>query len=453
MDGWGSGLAALDAVLREVTLVAGAGFLVGGVDDLAVDFAYLIHRLYRRRLAPPAGGIAEPLAILVPAWDESAVIGRMLRHMLARFGPRPFDLLVGCYPNDPATIAEAESVAACDPRVRVVIGPRPGPTTKADNLNVLWRALRALEEDRGWRAGGVVLHDAEDLVHPEELDAFARLLGAFDLVQLPVLPLVVKGSPLVSGHYADEFAESHSKTLVVRESVGAALPLAGTGCAIARDMIGRIAGRRDGAPFDADSLTEDYELGLHVGSLAGRATFARLKAADGGLIAVRACFPDRFDAAVRQKARWMTGIALAGWDRVGWGRWHAVTDHWMRARDRRALLAMVILFFGWLALLLSGAAGALHWLAGRPMPMPGGWIRIVLATDATLLLWRVVMRMAFTGRFYGPAQAILAPLRMIVGNAIMLCAARRAVVDYLRMLRGAAPVWAKTDHVFPEDAV
>ena len=67
--------------------------------------------------------------------------------------------------------------------------------------------------------------------------------------------------PLISGHYIDEFAEAHAKELLVRQWLDAAVPAAGVGVAIDWAMLGRIADARDGAPFDAASLTEDYELG------------------------------------------------------------------------------------------------------------------------------------------------------------------------------------------------
>ena len=106
-----------------------------------------------------------------------------------------------------------------------------------------------------------MLHDAEDVVHSAELGLFDALIERADLVQLPVLPLIDPGSRFVGGHYADEFCEAHGKELVVREAIGAGLPSAGVGCAIARDALDALAGR-NGAPFDPDSLTEDYELGL-----------------------------------------------------------------------------------------------------------------------------------------------------------------------------------------------
>lgn len=87
--------------------------------------------------------------------------------------------------------------------------PRPGPTTKADNLNAMWHALQRYEAASGYRFDAVVLHDAEDVVATGELRLFAHLLGRAEVVQLPVLPLVDHGSRWVSGHYCDEFAEPY----------------------------------------------------------------------------------------------------------------------------------------------------------------------------------------------------------------------------------------------------
>src|SRR3546814_4746345 len=66
------------------------------------------------------------------------------------------------------------------------------------------------------------------------------------------------------------------------------------------------------------SWTEDYGIGLRIGALGGRGILARVPEYPGGpVVAVRAYFPATLDAAVRQKARWLFGIALAGWDRTG----------------------------------------------------------------------------------------------------------------------------------------
>src|SRR3546814_17937875 len=137
------------------------------------------------------------------------------------------------------------------------------------------------------------------------------------MVQLPVLPLADPQSCWIGGHYLDEFAESHGKDLVVREALGASVPSAGVGCAINRNMMDRIVAMNGGRPFDEASITEDYELGLKIGALGGRGIIVRLPAGTGSVVATREHFPATLDAAVRPKARWLTGIALHGWDRMG----------------------------------------------------------------------------------------------------------------------------------------
>ena len=82
--------------------------------------------------------------------------------------------------------------------------------------------------------------------------------------------------------------------------------------------------------------------GLRLHGLGRRAAFVRLPAGRGRpAIATRAYFPATLDAAVAQKARWMTGIALAGWDRLGWSG--GLAERWMRLRDRQSLLAALVL--------------------------------------------------------------------------------------------------------------
>lgn len=442
----------IDSIAREAMLFAAIGFLIGGIDDLLIDFAYGIARIrarLRRDLPRSLPAASLPMALFIPAWDEAAVIGAMLRATLARYGAGDYRIYVGTYPNDPATIAAVAEVAATDPRVRLVIGPTPGPTTKADCLNALWRALLR-DEAAGEPCAAVVLHDAEDLVHPDELRVFAAWLTDHDAVQLPVQPLADARSPLVAGHYLDEFAESHGKNLIVREGLGAAIPFAGVGCAIRRAMLGQIAENRGGEPFDAASLTEDYELGLTVAALGGRTRFVRTRDASGALVAVRAYFPASLNAAVRQKARWLTGIALAGWDRVGWQRGGSIGEHWMRMRDRRATLAIPVLAIAYIALVAWGLSLAGHWLAGTPSPTPDVPVGWLLAVNAGLLGWRVAMRIAFTGAAHGWIQALLAVPRVLVANLIALLAARRAIAIYWPTLRGDPARWDKTAHHFPD---
>ncbi len=450
----------IDAVAREALLFAGVGLLLGGIDDLLVDMVFIVHRIRSGRrprlslatLPPPRR--PGRIAVFVAAWDEVAVIGEMLSTALDRYVHDDYRIYVGLYPNDRGTIDAAAVVAERDPRVRLVIGARDGPTTKADCLNTLWHALRRddAREDRPTKA--IVLHDAEDVVHAQELHVFDSLIDQYAVVQLPVLPLVNRGARLVSGHYADEFAESHAKQIVVRTALGAGMPLAGTGCAIAPAMLAQIAQARGGEPFDASSLTEDYELGLRLAELGARGIFARVAADDvGTVVSVRAYFPGTMTESVRQKTRWMTGIALAGWDRTGWARPRAFADHWMRMRDRRAPIAVVILAVAYVAIPVWGLSLALHWSLDDPLLQVGRIYPIafwLFVANTALLAWRLAIRMLFTGRSYGLREALWALPRFLIGNVVVLIAAPRAVLLYIGMLRGAAPVWDKTRHEFPD---
>lgn len=448
-------LAAVDAAVRELTLFAAVCFLVGGADDLLIDVAWLWHRLRYGTTRRPLRDLRHPttpgrFAVFVPAWDEAPVIGAMLRSALTRIEHPCFRLYVGCYPNDRATIDAVRAVADRDGRIRLVIGERPGPTTKADNLNAMWCALQQDDAAAGTTTRAVVLHDAEDVVHPFELAVFDALIGRYSLVQIPVLPLIDPAARLVSGHYADEFAESHGRQMVLRAALGAGLPLSGVGCAIATELLAALE-ESYGAPFDENSLTEDYELGLRAGALGFGACFARVEDPDRRLVAVRAYFPAQLDAAVRQKGRWMTGIALAGWDRIGWARAPQWADHWMRMRDRRGPLAVIALAAAYLAILGWSMSAVGHFAQGTPAPTVGAGLRLVLLVNAGLLGWRLAWRFGATRRAYGWREGLWSVPRAIVANLIAMLAAVRAVGQYLRILAGAPPRWDKTAHVFPDE--
>jgi len=145
-------------VAAELALFAGVGFLLFGLNDLAVDAIYFVRRFWRsitvykrhrRAYASYYVFNKNPgfLAIFVPAWDESAVIASMLRATLKRLDYDDYRVFVGCYRNDPATAAAIASVA--DERVTAVRVNADGPTTKADCLNHLRGATAGLVPDMG----------------------------------------------------------------------------------------------------------------------------------------------------------------------------------------------------------------------------------------------------------------------------------------------------------------
>ena len=440
----------LEYIHYELFLFAGFWIFIGSLDEIAVDLCWLRLRLKGRGAAgllpPDLQNAPLPLsaAVLVPAWREADVIGAMIRHTLQAWAQREFTLYVGVYRNDPDTLAAAIGAVGKDPRLRIVVHDRDGPTTKADCLNCLYAALSEDERRSGSRFGFIVLQDAEDMVHPAALAVLAREMESADFVQLPVRPEPQPSSPWVAGHYADEFAEAHAKLLVVRDSLAAGIPAAGVGCAFSREALRGLSAERPDGPFAAESLTEDYELGLLIGRRGGRSRFLRLRDGDGRLVATRSFFPARLQDAVRQKTRWIHGISLQGWDRLGWSG--SLVERWMILRDRRGPMTALVLAAAYLLMVVEGLL-QLAGLGGVDIRSPASaGLRPLIQACLFCMVWRTGFRFMFTAREYGAVEGIRAVLRVPVANIVAIMAGRRAVMAYLRGLRGAEPSWDKTRH-------
>lgn len=435
---------------HELALLAGVIFLIFGLDDLLVDILW-ISGVGRGDVAVDSLAVTPPVrfAIAIPAWDEAAVVGAMLSIARERWAGADCRFYVGVYPNDLPTLRAVASHVHHDPRVRIVINDRPGPTTKGDCLNAIWHSLQQDMADGSFNAHALLLHDAEDMVDRDELRVLADALATADYAQLPVLPLVVADGPWISGHYCDEFAESHGKDMPIRSALRAPLPTAGVGCAFRIDRLARIAGVA--GPFHADSLTEDYELGVRLSASGARGRFVRARRTDGSLVAVRAYFPHRIDQSVRQKTRWLRGIAIEAWERLGWskrpdgGPTDTLIGWWMLWRDRRALMSALAVLAAYAAILsgLTGWAGTGH-LPGGDTAMAG-----LLQANLLLLAWRLAMRAIQTGTHYGWREAARALLRQPVSNIILVMTAWRALRDHILGLLGRPLVWDKTVHRFP----
>ena len=434
----------------ELLLFAAALFCLIGAEDAAFDLFWVAKKIgsfcNRRRLPPidVASQLVARFAIFVPAWDEETVIGSMIARAKHSYRHHEFVIFVGAYPNDRGTLEALRSHES--ENLTIVINAEVGPTSKGDALNTAWSGMLAHEHTCGRSFDYIVLHDAEDVISPREPDVFAHYGKHHDFMQLPVVPIPVAQSRWVAGHYCDEFAEAHLKSLVTRGHFKGSIPSAGVGTAIQRRLIARIAHVRGGLPFSPDSLTEDYELGL-IASAEGHSTaFLRVidPDGDGDTVCVRSRFPETLSAAIRQKARWVAGIAFAGWDRMGWAAnpWEV----WMRWRDRRAMFEASALVAGYGGMFIAIPAMFIDRQAF--MAIFGDSGRYVFWSASFFMIWRLAVRALCTSQLYGWREGLRAIPRVVVSNVIAVSATARAVRIYWRLRRSGRVEWDKTRHDF-----
>lgn len=451
---------ALHPLAVALTWVVAVVLAASGIDDLAVDLTYWFQRAFRGRrftrheripLEDLHASPEKPIAVFVPAWREENVLGEMLIRACRDIDYTRYDIFVGVYPNDPRTLEKARHAADRHPQIHIVILGHAGPSTKAQNLNEIFEGMLCQERITGVGYEIVVVHDAEDVIHPQSLRAYNVFIPRYDMVQIPVFPLPASHRQVVRWVYADEFAENHTKDLPARQVISGFIPSAGVGTAYNRRVL-EFAGTsfaRD--PFRRQSLTEDYDMALRLAL--GGAKLAFLYRPFGLQIATRACFPGTMSAAVRQRSRWLIGICLQAWKTYGWRG--GLRMQAMLYRDRKALpvhlfnaLAYAVLLY---VLLYAFVSWAIPGPAGLPPVVEKGvplWY-IVIA-DTLLMLWRFLHRYLSVSRVYGRIAGLLSIPRLAIGNIINFAAAVRAIGQALTFgLRGRAIPWEKTAHVYP----
>ncbi|HAV41748.1 MAG TPA: hypothetical protein DCW97_04985 [Acidobacteria bacterium] len=462
---------------RYVFIVLVIAFTIGGLNDFFIDLYYWFRQLYRqifkRKLIKPLtldqllAVDEKPVALILPAWQETGVIKRMLLNTLNTIDYRNYFIFVGVYPNDPETQAEVDQVSQAYPQVIKVVNSKPGPTTKADNLNEIYRGLQQFEQQTGLTFDIVVLSDSEDIHHPLSFKLFNYLMPRFEMIQIPIIPLETPWHSFVGGVYMDEFAEMHLKELLVREKISRILPSAGTSTAFWLSSLRKLDEGNTGQIFNPKSLTEDYEVGIKFGKLGLRQIMLiqwveRVVTQEGKpkprkvkeLVATRAFFLTEFKKAMRQRARWVYGIAWQGLKNVGWDRHLKVNYSLMR--DRVSFFANFLYVFGYLLILYLLIVFAVHLFRPDfgipPLVRPDEiWWKLALVV-LFFFFWRILMRFIFVNKIYGVGQALLTPIRIVVGNVLNFASSGLAMLWLIRAVSTKKEqTWIKTEHEFPAE--
>jgi bacteriophage N4 adsorption protein B len=447
-------LLTVDRVMLLCFAPLAAAILLSGLDDMVVDLAWaytwLKKTLHPRPDLFPPGSLQldiaprERIAMLVPLWHEHMVIVQMLEHALSVIRYRDYHIFAGAYPNDERTQEAVAGVCKRFPNVHLVLCPHDGPTSKADCLNWIYQHVQLFEEQNRQRFEIVVIHDAEDLIHPDEFSWINFYSARFDFIQTPVLALPMPLADLTHGVYCDEFAEYHTRDMPMRPVLGGFIPSAGVGTAYRREALEKLAGKSSNRIFEPESLTEDYENGLKLFRMGCSQAFVPpSRAAGGDFCATREYFPQTWRAALRQRTRWVMGIALQGWQHFGWtGKPGEVYWLW---RDRKGLIANPLSFAANILFFYGLATGM--WTRLTPLSA-----RLALVTIALQAL-RTGVRMACVARIYGLRFALGVPFRAVYANALNSAATIQAVAGYLVARAKHRPLeWLKTDHAFPSRA-
>jgi adsorption protein B len=469
----------LQTVFLVLAYTAAIGFFIFGLDDVLFDLQYL--RRLRGKRSKPAVSLEtlrneheKLIAVFIPAWNEGGVVNRMADYARRTLQYDHYDLFIGVYANDPETNRCVDELVKTSPRIHKAVVPHDGPTSKADCLNHIHRAMRACEIPGRREYRIIALHDAEDILHPLTLRIYNHYVpDQLDMGQLPVFPLALSPwTHWVGNTYLDEFAELHTKDMYAREAMGGVVPSAGVGTAFSRRAIDYLASKNDGNPFPGTSLAEDYMVGLELSAAGFRTGFidhpvrrnvprrdskgrARPPKTVVDRVAVRENFPRRFGQAVRQKARWILGTAFQGWENAGWRG--GLATRYTLLRDRRAPVVHTINAAGYcvVAYMLADFGVRHSELANtvhiRPLFADHGLLWKIVLVDTALLAYRVGQKAWHVSALSGPMQGFFSIPRYPLANLINMCATARASFLYTRhRLTGRPLAWAKTKHEFPE---
>lgn len=459
-------------------------FVLSGLDDLFIDVYYWVYyliRSWRYRNFPPLTyqklieKSEQKIAVLVPCWNEANVIGTMLQHNCNAIDYHRYDIFVGVYPNDPETVKQVQAIEKINPHVKCIINGNPGPTNKAENLNMVYQRIRQLEQTTGELYDIFVFHDSEDIIHPRSFLLYNYLIPRKDMIQIPVFPLAVPYFNFTHWLYADEFSENHTKDIIVREAIHGHVPSAGVGTAFSRKALAAIENPDTKMPFSDTSLTEDYRTSLAIriknlkqifvsqrvvrlvwqqkGWLRKRYVKKQVKE----FVATRALFPMTYRKSVRQKARWIIGIVFQEWKDTQWPEQWII--RYTLAHDRKSFITHFIngfgyfVFFFWLIYAYLTHDNPIYPSLQEQLNVhPWVWYLIIAVT--LLMLQRMIQRIIAIQRVYSILPAILSIPRVFYGNVLnfhALCRAYRIYFGTEKKSRGKSsqPKWDKTEHQFP----
>jgi glycosyltransferase XagB len=235
---------------RGVWLLAAVTLFLTAINGLGLLAAWAYTRPSRDVDPPLPDDELPTYAILIPAYREEAVIGKMMRHIEALDYPRHLlDVIVLVERHDPAT--ERAVLAANPPaEVRIVRIPPGTLQTKPRTCNL------GLQLARGEL---LVIFDAEDRPEPDQLRRVAARFaaGGPDLACVQARLKIANGRHnLLAGCFELEYATRWNLVMPGLIRLGLPIPLGGTSNHFRTALLRELGG------WDAWNVTEDADLGM-----------------------------------------------------------------------------------------------------------------------------------------------------------------------------------------------
>lgn len=446
-------------------------YFLSGMQDLVYDIGAYWLRFWRQftyrhkprlTLERLRAREQQRIAVMVPAWNEGEVVASMVDNIIKRVEYDNYSIFVGTYPNDPATQGCVDRLAKDFPQIIKVVTARPGPTTKADCLHNVLAAIRSYEETNSINYDIILMHDAEDWVHPQEFLLHNYLIPQIDVVQIPILPFPSPWHRWVHWIYADEFSENHMKDVPVREKISGFVPYAGTGTGFSRKVIEYLSDEHGGHVFNESSMTEDYSMSKKIREAGLKSVFVNVVLGDDDspwwkplcnrpmFISNWSYFPMDWTRSVRQKSRWIIGISLQEWEQTGWqGNW-LMKENFLK--DRKVFIAAFASFLGYIILIYNifYVFGYLGWVPFKLLPtfVAGDPLANLVSFCTFFMVLRISQRIVWVGLTYGLSAGLMAVPRLIVSNILNGIASMRALRVFADSRSGKAAVrWDNTTHL------
>ena len=432
-------------------LVFGVLILIASIDDLIIDVLVAlklnIPRIPDFKPSKNAKAKTKPkIAVCIANWHEADVLKPMVEGNLRNLQYDNYQLVLGVYPNDEDTVRVAEALEKAHPKhVKVVINRRNGPTSKGQMLNEVFARLYI---DESTAPDLVVIHDSEDMIAPSSLELYADLSSDYAMIQIPVFSLDSRNRSLVGASYMEEFAERHTREMLLRSQLGAFVPSAGVGTCIRKDLIQHFLAKR-ARVLRPDSITEDYILGAEAHADGFKATFAAFRDprhSGKPIIATLEYFPKDLWASIKQKTRWVYGIsfestAKLGWTGQGWNLFFQYRDRKGAITNILPLASLLLLAIG---LLLRPDMSKLSAFTHAAL------IFVLFANTVNIFIRIGIKALAFKD-VYGHLNILGLVARWPVSLFVNAVAVLRAWKMFLLESRFASRQvsWAKTAHEIP----